>query len=136
MRFRQSDLHKFLAYFRGIHYLAMEYSGKRYALRTIREEEERSWSNPYYLALYFQESDETLDFYGYNNQKLGEIIKPSDEYSDKKNRDIIVFLLDRRGSIVKEIEYLVLYPKEAFPGNPTTEGKVYQDGHLNVCPIK
>lgn len=136
MRFRQSDLYHFLAYFRGVHYLAMEYSGKRYALKKISKEGERSWSNPYYLALYFKESDDIFDFYGYNNQNLGEIIKPSDDYSDKKNRDITIFLLDKRGSTIKVIEYLVLYPQETFPGNPTNEGNVYQDGLLNVCPIR
>ena len=74
MRFRQSDLYHFLAYFRGVHYLAMEYSGKRYALKKISKEEERSWSNPYYLALYFKESDDIFDLYSYNNQNYKELL--------------------------------------------------------------
>lgn len=134
--YRQSDLYRAIAYQRGIHYLAMEYEGKRYALKYVQEHEENTYSGKmYYLTLECHEEDDTLECYTYKFQYLSELVKPTDEYSKKKNRNVRILLYNRYERKPKVFTFFNLYPRDSFPGC-SGGGDVYNDGNLAVLKLR
>ena len=135
MEYRQSDLYRAIAYQRGIHYLAMEFEGKRYAVKKIREEDENTFRGKhFFLTLECYEKDDTLDFYTYTFQYLSEIVKPKDEHSERKNREVRIILYDKYGDKVEEFYSFNLQPRDCFAGCGGG-GSVYGVGNLAVCKL-